>query len=59
MASKAGRADASDDVWTVDSRGVVRTPLSWLTPRARNAFVRLVGESGLEHILKQRKEQSA
>ena len=48
------RAAADPEVWTVDSRGTVRTPISWLTPRARNAFIRLVGETGLEALLKDR-----
>lgn len=39
--------------WTVDSSGVVRTPMSHLIPRARKAFVRLVGEDGLAAIIRE------
>lgn len=44
--------------WIVDSAGTVRTPMSWLIPRAKHTFARLVGEDGLARLIRERTKKS-
>jgi hypothetical protein len=57
MDPQGWRPTDESEVWLVDAAGVVRTPMSWLIPRARKAFVRLVGEEGLAAILAERNQR--